>query len=102
MNNLVHLCIECRIFIRQVFGEVFLVDTIVPLDHAFGLLGTNIHFLRCLICPKAQGSSSTLHDDIGIQPTQNTRLVIFSWVEVCDHDIIWVREGHVTGGADGS
>lgn len=102
MNDLVHLCIKCRIFIRQVFGEVLLVDTTTPSGRAFNLLYTNAHFLGCLICPKAQGSSSTLHDSIGIQSTKNTRFVVFSWVEVRDNNIIWVGEDHVTGRADGA
>lgn len=64
-----------------------------------------MHFLGDLVGPEAEGSTCTIHDDVGTQTAQNTRLVVLAGPKVRDDGIIrigqmcsasWASSGLIT------
>lgn len=51
-----------------------------------------VHILGNLVGPEAEGSTGTLHDDVGTQAAQDGRLVFFARAEVRNDGIIVVVE----------
>jgi hypothetical protein len=68
--------VEIRVLLRQCLVEVLLVADV----------------LRRLVGPEAEGSASTLHDDVGTQAAEDTRLVVFAGVEVGDDGVVRVEK----------
>lgn len=50
------------------------------------------YILSCLVCPEAEGSTSTLHDGFRTQTAENARLVLLTGIEVGDDSIIRVGQ----------
>ena len=65
---------EIRVLLGQCLVEILLVADV----------------LRRLVSPEAEGSASTLHDDVGAQAAEDARLVVFAGVEVGDDGVVRV------------
>jgi hypothetical protein len=56
-----------------------------------------IDVLRGLVGPEAKSSTGTLHDDVGTQATENTGLVVFARIQVCDDGVVRLSELRFAG-----
>lgn len=56
----------------------------------------DVQILCHLVRPKAQCSSRTFHDSFWAQTTENTGLVVLTWVKVGDHGIVGSRQLRLT------
>lgn len=100
MNNLVHLTIQGRVFIREALRQMLLVGA-ARLSAPCLYPGQFCRHLLCsLICPEAQGSSSAFHYHIRIQAAENACLVILGWVEIRNNHIIRINEMHIASWAN--
>ena len=86
--------LKCLDFRIRVIDSLFKAKTKVGVFVGQGLVEVLLveDILGHLICPEAECSTSTFHDDVRAKATQDTRFVFFTWVEVCDRGVVGAIE----------
>lgn len=88
MNDLVNLGIEIGVLVGKILGQVLLVDAIRESAASFYSGLWDAHFLGSLVGPEIQGTSSTFHDNVGTETTENAGLIVLGRVQIRNHGVI--------------